>query len=260
MQYNRPPMSSKGKKLPVAAVHGNDHSRHPFTIRTRGIDFAPEIVRETFRLATAAWEGIVIGYPPDVNLDGLTIHVSLEPIDGPGGVFATACPTVVRKRCGLFYACEASLRVDTDDIDPLIANGWFLDMLIHEIAHAIGFGSLWTRNHLYVPGSGRYTGQHALKAYRSEFGQPHAEFVPVETGGSRGTRDRHWDEIDGGCVDTGIASTVHGSDIRYELMTGWFNGPDLFISHTTRQQFVDLGYVVIDPEPAPYAQRAEPDT
>src|SRR5690606_3571755 len=68
------------------------------------------------------------------------------------------------------------------------------DILAHEIGHALGIGTLWVANGLYVPGSGEYRGQHALRAYRAEF-DPHATAVPVELAGGSGTRDLHWNQL-----------------------------------------------------------------
>jgi hypothetical protein len=144
---------------------------------------------------------------------------------------------------------------DTSDTGALEANGSFGGVILHEMGHVLGIGTLWSssavgfagRQELYVAGSGQYTGQFGLSAYNDEFGQVGA-FVPVELGGGSGTADVHWNEVDGGAGATGIVSKYNGNDFRDELMTGWLNSP-LFISNLTIEGMRDLGYTVI-PEPA----------
>ena len=76
-----------------------------------------------------------------------------------------------------------------------------------------------------------------LRLYRND-----AEtFVPVELGGGPGTANGHWDERDGGACCTGFTNSA-GQDATFELMTGWLNAP-VFLSQTTIQSFVDIGYV-----------------
>jgi hypothetical protein len=127
----------------------------------------------------------------------------------------------------------------------MINNGTFLSVIKHEMAHVLGFGTLWETDGLYVHGSGHYTGSFGLAAYRAEFGQPSASYVPVELGGGAGTADGHWNEVDNGGGNAGITD-AKGRDMRYELMTGWLNTPasSLFLSNTSIQSFRDLGYTV----------------
>lgn len=95
-----------------------------------------------------------------------------------------------------------------------------------------------------------YTGANSLAAYRTEFNQPGAAFVPVEMGGGGGTADGHWNEVDVGADLTGLVSNVSGQDMAYELMTGWLNlDQPYFISNLTRGSLQDLGYNVV-PEPS----------
>ena len=131
---------------------------------------------------------------------------------------------------------------DSADLASLESSGSLEDVILHEMAHVLGFGTLWELNSLYTPDSGEYTGAFGLAAYQAEFNQPGATFVPIELGGGAGTAGGHWDEIDGGAGLTGITDGS-GNDMRDELMTGWLN-PNPFISNTTRMSFMDLGYTV----------------
>jgi hypothetical protein len=138
------------------------------------------------------------------------------------------------------------MQFDTADLNQMEANGTLSSVILHEMAHVMGFGTLWELNNVYVDGTGRYTGANALAAYRTEFNQPGATFVPVELGGGSGTANGHWDEVDNGAGNTGRVSAL--GDIRFELMTGWLNTPS-YISETTVQSFVDIGFVTAVPEP-----------
>lgn len=126
-----------------------------------------------------------------------------------------------------------------------MASGLVCNVIEHEMGHVLGFGTLWEANGLYTNGSGNYYGANALAAYRTEFNQPDATYVPVESGGTSGTPNCHWDEIDNGTAPTYITDR-RGRDMCYKPMTGWFNtGSTPFISQTTVQSFADLGYVVV---------------
>ena len=48
---------------------------------------------------------------------------------------------------------------------------------------------------------------------------------------------------------SGFVSNITGRDFRFELMTGWLDGPT-YISSVTMGSFQDLGYMVSVPEPA----------
>jgi hypothetical protein len=205
-----------------------------------------------FQSAAATWESYILGYKDNINNTVLTITASAAPNDGVGGVLGSAGPTYVKGLVGgrFLYAETGVMSFDSADIGSLESNGSLQNVILHEMAHVIGIGSLWSGindvglagyQELYVAGSGQYTGAAALAAWKSEFNQPGATFVPVELGGGIGTADGHWNEVDGGGSNTGIVSNITGQDFKYELMTGWLNSP-AFISTVTLGAFQDLGY------------------
>jgi hypothetical protein len=202
-----------------------------------------------FNDAKSTWESVISGYKPLVSLSGLTITASVEPIDNLGGTLGSAGPTFGASHAGSFYATAGVMTFDSADVSDLIATSRFDDVILHEMGHVLGIGTLWTYNNLYVNGSGQYTGVNGLAAYRSEFNQPDATYVPVELGGGSGTMNAHWNEIDGGGGTTGFASNITGLDLRDELMTGWIGG-ETFMSNLTRASMIDLGYAV-NPMPVP---------
>ncbi|MEQ1529211.1 MAG: hypothetical protein ABL925_07835 [Methylococcales bacterium] len=113
---------------------------------------------------------------------------------------------------------------------------------VNEMAHTMGFGSLWELNGVHELGSGQYTGQHGLAAYQAEFNQSSATSIPVETEGKEGDVDYHRAELLNGAAKTGITNS-DGLDMSNELMTAWLNAP-IYVSNTTIQSFRDIGYTV----------------
>lgn len=195
-----------------------------------------------FDNAASFWEGLITGYQGSVSLTGVTIDASIEVIDGEWGTLGYAGPTGTSVQGGFRYATTGIMVFDSADMAYMTGTGTFADVIRHEMAHVLGFGTLWTHNGVYVDGTGRYTGAAALAEYRTEFNQPGAAFIPVELGGGGGTADGHWNEVDNGAGNTGITDG-NGNDMRNELMTGWLNAPT-YVSRTTVAQFQDIGYTV----------------
>lgn len=195
-----------------------------------------------FSTAASTWQSLITGYRPGITLTGININATGAAIDGVGGILGSAGPTSGVTQAGFVLATAGSMTFDSADLASLESSGSLLPVILHEMGHVMGFGTLWTNNGVYVNGSGAFTGAAALAAYQIEFNQPGATFVPVELGGGGGTADGHWNEVDGGAGPTGIVSGA--GDMRNELMTGWLNTP-YFISQTTLGSFYDIGYTVI---------------
>jgi len=232
-----------------------------------GVAFDAEMndeYKSAFTDAVTFWESKITGYRVN-GLNGITINAEVSYIDGVYGVLGSAGPTNVAFGTVLLdgdaevsrvcYSTQGRMTFDSADVDMMINNGSWGEVIRHEMAHVIGFGALWgidlfgngiLYNDFYDAGSGEYTGAAGLAAYQAEF-DPDATFVPVELEGGTGTADGHWDEVYGGASLTGIA-TLSGDDMANELMTGWLT-PPTFLSDTTLGQFYDLGYTVV-PEPS----------
>lgn len=198
-----------------------------------------------FNQAALTIEGILYEYL-DTNVPNGTqvvIDASIPYLDGVGNILGSAGPDFIFSYGTFWYTDTGSMVFDSADVANLETAGTFDDVILHEMFHVMGFGTLWTYNNLYVNGTGQYTGANALAQWQTEFGQVGATFVPVELGGGAGTANGHWNEVNGGGSNTGITDPL-GRDMRYELMTGWLNsgGPGPFISNMTRASFIDLGY------------------
>jgi hypothetical protein len=235
--------------------------------------------RQQFEGAATFWNSTILGYDlihdagGQVRPHSLTINVSVPTIDGVGGVLGSAGPETVTyydnnpfgaPTWALYYSSSGSMQFDSADVNNMIANNTFFGVVLHEMAHVLGIGTLWTYNtdlagagtyNLYTVGSGQYFGPNALAAWQNEFGQANATYVPVELGGGAGTANGHWNEVNGGAGATGFVSNLTGLDFTEELMTGWASN-QFFLSTVTLGGLDDLGYIVdyskagLIPEPA----------
>lgn len=200
--------------------------------------------------AAAGWEQLMPAYQDGITIHGVTVLASVSAFDGAGGTYAEAIVLDTTSEAGYFLATTASIKFDLADLAVLEAASQLQTIARHEMAHALGFGTLWEFNGLASAGTGRYYGPSGVAAFRAEF-LPGATFVPVELGGGPATRDLHWNEIDNGTGLTGLTDSF-GRDLAHDLMSGW-TGPDptrIFVSNTTLRSFEDLGFAVV-PEPAP---------
>lgn len=229
-----------------------------------------------FNDAVNTWESIIPNYidgrQSGTDVFSLTIEASVEAIDGVGGTLGSAGPTFGgTDDGGYFLSTAGTMKFDVEDFDSSSPSSlaFFENVVLHEMGHVLGIGTLWELNNLYDPAAasvtdtktlpngstyteavGRYTGAGALAGYQAEFGQSGLTYVPIEKGGGGGTANGHWDEGDGG-VATGRISAITGEDMNGEVMTGWANG-SLYISNVTRGGLQDLGYdVSLLPVPEP---------
>lgn len=196
-----------------------------------------------FIAAKNFWESAITGYRPGVALAAVSVNASAIAIDGLNEILGQAGPVASTVVSGFTYVTQGVMQFDIPDIQPMIDAGVFGEVVRHEMAHVLGFGTLWEKNGLFnsaVPG--RYTGAYALQTYRAEFNRPFDSWVPVETTGGPGTAESHWAESNFGLNPTGVVDAA-GRDFRGELMTGWLNSP-AFVSQTTVASFQDLGYSV----------------
>jgi hypothetical protein len=189
---------------------------------TISLIFAPGTTTrlQTAMLAAATtWTSLLTGYQPGITLPGVTVYAEATAIDGASNILAMAGPSQLTRQNGYTLAVSGSVVFDEADVDSLYASGALQEAATHEIAHVLGFGSLWAANGLYIANSGRYTGRAGLAAYRQEF-DARAEWVPAENSG-------HWPE----------------ATMGRELMTPILDRP-AYLSQTTVQSFQDLAFTV----------------
>lgn len=242
-----------------------------FSIQLEYETTATPAQQQAFSNAKARWETVITGDLTDVNISGapacsgvtstgvvddLKILVKLEPIDGPGNILGSAGPCLIRNSNSLTIV--GVMRFDTADLTTMENNGSLDDVILHEMGHVLGYGTLWTDFNLLqgacddnVPGSGTsptFVGTNAVAAFKNSNGGGSATAVPVENfpgsppSCNNGTRDSHWEE-----------------DIfKSEVLTGFISGTVRPLSLTSVQQFKDLGYVVNTAAADPFNINTQP--
>ena len=165
-------------------------------------------------------------------VDDLLIYANIYEIDGRGGILGLAGPCYIREETGLPIA--GIMGFDAADADALGEEGTFQGTVLHEMAHVLGFGTLWEYLGLLAEPAltgdedTHFLGEEARAAFDEVGGASYegGGKVPVENLGDDGTRNGHWRE-----------SVFHN-----ELMTGWVNGPGDPLSVVTIASLTDLGY------------------
>ncbi|WP_435807439.1 leishmanolysin-related zinc metalloendopeptidase [Shewanella psychromarinicola] len=206
-----------------------------------------------FDEAATLWANIITGTQSVLDIN-LNIDASGIDIDGVSGKLGQASPTHGMTDSTFAYAIQGFMEFDIADLDNLENNNSLFDVIFHEIAHVIGFGTLWNTNSfggiftgtqsIYNANSGQYTGMFALAEYRKEF-DANALFIPIELDGGPGTANGHWDETWAG-----------GSS---DIMTGYL-GSIATLSRTTIASFADIGYTTLITHPASPTQVEAPTT
>jgi hypothetical protein len=215
----------------------------PFVIEVRWVGSATPRQKAVVSEAIARWRRVVLSELTDVpvrsaagacfesqpaldeTVDDLLLFVEFVSIDGPMGVLGHAGPCFVRNESDM--PVIGSITLDAADLQQADVMGMLDDIVLHEIGHVLGFGTIWGEKGLLTGARGddpRFTGAQALTAYRAT--DPSHASVPVENSGSKGTRDGHWRD------------SVFGR----ELMTGYLNGAPNPLSTITIGSLADLGY------------------
>ncbi len=227
---------------------GNDRGR--FNIELKFLLPPTDDQVAVFEEAAARWERIIIkdvpsvagpipsgftGLPPVVAdgdvVDDVIIEVVLQPIDGPGMILGGAGPAFVRTSD--FLTISGVMIFDVDDLDFLDQIGLFEEVIVHEMGHVLGVGTLWNvnrpdlgivRNLLQGSFEEPYFSGHKANVFWNAEGG--VDKLPIENIGGPGTRFGHWRE----------------SVLGNELMTGFLNLGENPLSRITAGSMEDLGY------------------
>jgi hypothetical protein len=171
----------------------------------------------------------------NLTIDDLLIFAGVVSIDGPGGILGSAGPCFLRVSGSL--PVVGVMEFDAADVAALEAGGQLGSVILHEMGHVIGIGSLWTTFGLlqnpsstgsaldtYFSGGGGLTGFNNIGGSTYTGGNK----VPVENTGGPGTMNAHWRE----------------SVLQNELMTGYLNAGANPLSQLTVRSLGDMGYTV----------------
>jgi hypothetical protein len=254
---------SKGSNVLTATAAGAGISGNPVTFTATGtsafdievqfLSSATPSQRQAFTDAQERWESLVTGDIENIPLqaqaddcgpgspalnqtiDDLLIFVTLENIDGPGGVLGSAGPCFIRNSNSL--SVMGAMIFDKQDLADIESAGLLQVLIVHEMGHVLGFGSLWPTMGLLAdpslpPATGtdpHFTGAQAITAFNQVGGSAYTGGkVPVEETGGEGTADGHWRE----------------SIFINELMTGFVDLGENPLSVVTVSSLADQGYVV----------------
>jgi hypothetical protein len=222
-----------------------------FDIEIRFLTSVTQAQQTTFLQAASRWEKLLYGELSNVSLDipagscgsnapamnetidDLVIFATIDSIDGPGKTLGFAGPCWIRNSNRL--PLLGRMQFDSADVANLLASGSFDEVVVHEMGHVLGFGTLWSELGLLADPSlqggsdPHFTGERAIEAFDRIGGAAYSgSKVPVENSGGPGTADGHWRE------------SVFGN----ELMTGYINSGANPLSEVSVASFWDMAYTV----------------
>ena len=166
----------------------------------------------------------------EVITSDLTLNIKADgvAIDGPRGTLGQAGPRSVMP--GTLFPNRGIMEFDTADLAAMEADGSLFNVILHEMGHVIGIGTLW-KHHGFLEGEGTedplFVGSRAMHEYGVLLGSGAAK-VPAANTGGQGTADSHWRE----------------KTFGNELMTGYADRGLLPLSRLTVAMLEDMGYGV----------------
>ena len=264
------PLSPGAITVEVTATDpGGLSARLPFSITVRAsvpgsfdvdvilVGDVSERLREAFEDAADRWMSILAGTElPDVpldrptrlgcsdiftqekvegSIDDLVVVASVVELDGPGGALAGAQVCSVRE--GSLMPFLGVTIFDKDDLDGF-GSRELEEVILHEMGHVLGFGTLWPQfgllsdpSRIVSGADAHFTGEMAIAAFDDAGGVNYGggAKVPVENRGGPGSVDTHWRE----------------AVFQREIMSSTVAvGTSESLSAITIQSLADLGYTV----------------
>ena len=189
-------------------------------------------LREAELRACLSRSGIDIEPVGDRLINDMLIYASVEDIDGRGGILAAAGPCQLRRDSLLPVA--GTMRIDAADVD----GDHLEETIVHEMAHVLGFGTLWGLLRLlqdsvaHGRGNPHFKGDSAVAAFARIGGERYgaSELVPVQHLGGAGIWNGHWRDF--------VLCT--------ELMTAFADTGENPLSIVSLASMIDLGYERVD--------------
>jgi hypothetical protein len=187
-------------------------------------------LHDVFVAAADRLSDLIIGEIPDVSVrsrgqvtsvDDIVISAELGQIDGLYGILGQAGPTSVRT--GSYLPATATMQFDIVDVNDM-GLAVFSEVVLHEMSHSLGFGSIWS--YLGLDNNGTFAGDNANAEYFAMGGT--GAGIPIEQDGGSGTAGSHWDE----------------ETFGNELMTGYINDGPNYYTAMSAASFADLGYEI----------------
>ncbi|HEX7336146.1 MAG TPA: Ig-like domain-containing protein [Gemmatimonadales bacterium] len=258
-------LGSSGPNVLRATAAGADIDGNPvtfsaftdpnaFDIEVRFLSRATSAQVEAFAGAEQKWEALLTGDVEDVaidaaagecdsgtpalngTIDDVIIFATIDTIDGPGGILGQAGPCFIRDPG--FLPAVGVMFFDSEDLDFIESEGLLQALILHEMAHVLGFGTLWPFQDLLADPVNldttaeedpHFTGPRAIDAFNEAGGSSYTGGkVPVENAGGAGTVNSHWRE------------SVFGN----ELMTGFIDTGTNPLSAISVAALADAGYSI----------------
>jgi hypothetical protein len=204
-----------------------------FEIKIRFLGGLNETQQQAFRLASQRWAQIVSADVPAVEtpdaglVNDVLIDARAVAVDSVEGDFGQAGPTFVRSTS--LIPARGIMEFHMADLRQMESDGSLVNVIIHEMGHVLGIGTLW-KLHGLVKGAGTkhpvFTGRQAMAAYSGLLGTPEPQEVPLSNIGDPATREGHWRE----------------SVFDHELMAGFLDAGINPISRLTLASLEDIGY------------------
>ncbi len=259
--------ASSGALTPVSFAATGQSAAFNIVIRYFGTQQPTANQQAAFAAAQAKWQTLIFGdltdipvnlgagtacgtdFPdlPAINetVDDVLIFAKVDSIDGAGNVLGQAGPCRIRSSSGLTVL--GVMHFDKADLADLESSGQLSLVILHEMGHVLGYGTLWNNppfsllagpcpsptNCITDP---HFIGTHALAAFDQVGGSSYVAGakVPAENcvGApgpcGAGTVNGHWRE----------------SVLDQELMTGYLNPGTNPLSIVTLASFWDMNYLV----------------
>lgn len=246
----------------------------PFDIEVVILNSGTPAQDAAFQSAADRWSEIIVRDVPDFDwsgnpfpaaqcatgqpavsdvVDDIRIYVNIVDIDGPGGTLGQAGPCTSRIAGDQNDPIPASvfpilgqMQFDEADLAQLESNGMLDAVVLHEMAHVLGLGTIWGLKDLLqnpsLPNNQgadtHFNGDDAIAAFDAAGGSSFSgSKVPVENEAGQGSGDSHWRE----------------STMGVELMTPFVTqGTANPLSAITVASFADMGYGVDMSQADPY--------
>ena len=239
-----------------------------FDISLRFVNMPTANQLQTFGQAATRWETIITGDLPNIAnfsspagscnapsaiqeaLDDLIIIVRLENIDGAGQVLGSAGPCLVRT-AGL--TALGSMRFDTSDLPSLESGGTFAAVILHEMGHVLGIGTLWSSKGFLQLASTtsnkqdtHFNGPEAIIGFNAVGGTNYTGAGQQVPGGAKVPVENCTNNTPSTCGGGTINSHWREGVLRSELMTGYLGSSVTGnpLSALTIGSLKDIGYVV----------------
>lgn len=207
-------------------------------------------VRSAFTAAVNKWRSIIVGdvhntrvqrpagtcapWIPalDETINDVVIYARITNIDGPGQVLGQAGPCLINP--GTRLAAVGLMEFDEADMELLQSRGNLNDVILHEMGHVFGIGTLWNNGRTLLVGAGTDDPFFSGTSARAQFealntvtysGTP----VPVHNADGPGSRDSHWRE------------SILGRELMSPRLNAGVANP---LSRLTVGSLQDMGYVV----------------